>query len=203
MFKMEMDTVAINIQKKHISPDIPRVQFACDLSACKGACCTMPGGLGAPLLQQETDEIANAYPIIKKYLSPSHRDAIERQGLCEIRYGAFTTPCVNRRACAFVTYEGAVAKCAFEKAYFKGEIAWRKPISCHLFPLRVDYGLHQRLRYEKIVECDPARERGEREQVYLSDFLRESLIRVYGEPWYREFHAACESIRISKQVQTP
>jgi hypothetical protein len=197
-----MGNQQFTVQGIAVAGEISGEQFACDLKACKGACCTMPGGLGAPLLKPETDEIVKAYPVISKYLSDEHRAAIVRQGLYEIRYGSYTTPCFNQRACVFVFYEEGIAKCAFEKAFHRGEIGWRKPISCHLFPIRVDYGWHERLRYESIHECDSARERGRNENVFLSDFLKDSLARAYGEGWYKEFQAAVSQARTPLKQST-
>jgi hypothetical protein len=183
------------IQEITVADDVADRQFACDLAQCKGACCTMPGAMGAPLLESEIVEIHKASPYIRKYLSPEHLDAIERSGLFKSQFGAYVTPCVNDGACVFVTYEGDVAKCSFEKAYIAGEIEWRKPISCHLFPLRVDRGVRKHLRYESIPECTPALARGNREAIFLSDFLKDSLSREFGTEWYNEFTQQCTDAR--------
>jgi hypothetical protein len=94
-----------------------------------------------------------------------------------------------------VYYEHGVARCSFEKAFLNGEIAWRKPQSCHLFPIRVDDGARTRLRYEFLAECSPALERGDREGVYLSDFLEPALTRAFGKEWYGEFSEQCRASR--------
>lgn len=169
-----------------VDESIPHTQFACDLQRCKGACCTMPGGLGAPLLESEIQEIEKAFPAIQKYLSEKHLTVLEETGFAEKVYDGFVTPCVDNRACAFVTYDGDVAKCSFEKAYLNGEIQWRKPISCHLFPIRVDRGRWISLRFESIAECEPALKRGSREQIGLVPFLKEPLTRAFGSQWYEE-----------------
>lgn len=178
-----------------IDPNIPNAQFACDLERCKGACCTMPGQRGAPLLDEEVEEIEKAFPIVKKYLSFRHKDTIEERGFVQGRKGDHTTQVVDRQACVFAIFENGIAKCAFEKAFINHEISWRKPLSCHLFPIRITPGLPERLRFEEIAECRPALERGTKEQVPLSEFLQSSLTRAYGEQWYQEFIAHCHSKR--------
>ncbi len=155
----------------------------------------MPGPKGAPLLKNETAEIEKAFPIIRKYLSEEHLRTIDAQGLVERSGGEITTTCYNNHACVFVTYEQGIAKCAFETAYWKKEISWRKPLSCHLFPIRVDQGFLDHLRYQSIPECSSATTRGSTENIYLSDFLKDALTRLYGEDWYEEFVKACASQR--------
>lgn len=182
-----------------IDPEVARVRFACDLTACRGACCTLPGGKGAPLLPSELGEVERAYTVVKKHLSPEHLASINRFGLYEMSLNGATTTCFENRACVFVTFEMGIARCSIEKAYFEGELEWRKPMSCHLFPVRVDRGIVQRLRYEIIPECRPAVERGNRENIWLSDFLKDPLSRVYGEGWYGQFLKLCELERSSEE----
>ena len=176
-----------------IDENIPKTHFACDLERCKGACCTMPGQRGAPLLDEEVEEIEKAYPIVKKYLSFRHKDTVEERGLIQGRKGDHTTQVVDRRACVFAIFENDIAKCAFEKAYLNHEISWRKPLSCHLFPIRVTAGLPERLRFEEIAECRPGLQRGAEEKVPLAEFLRTALTRAYGEQWYEELSAYCRT----------
>lgn len=185
----------LSVQDRTIDPSIADAVFSCDLRKCKGACCTMPGPKGAPLLEQEVAEIEAAYPVIRKYLPEAHVQTIDERGLVERSGGETTTTCYNHRACVFVTYDGGIAKCAFETAFWKKEISWRKPISCHLFPIRIDRGFQDHLRYQSIPECADAVVRGRMEGVYLSDFLRDALTRLYGEGWYGEFAKACERQR--------
>jgi len=174
---------------------ITDVKFACDLSRCKGACCTIPGHRGAPLLDEEVEEVEKAYPIVRRYLSYRHRDTIEERTMFQGRPGDYTTQVVDRQACVFVIFEEGIAKCAFEKAYLNNEIGWRKPISCHLFPIRVDRGLPMRLRYEQIQVCQPAMELGQQQGISLSEFLRTALLRAFGDTWYDEFLDYCQRKR--------
>lgn len=183
------------IQETLVDEPVASINFACDLKACKGACCTMPGGRGAPLLDSENKEIERSFPAVRKYLSKDHLARIEQVGLVEGTTGDRTTPCYDKQACVFVTYENGIAKCSFEKAYLNGEISWRKPISCHLFPLRIDRGARELVRYEFLADCQPALERGGLEHIALSRFLKDALLRAYGEQWYTEFLATRDSWR--------
>jgi hypothetical protein len=182
-------------ENPYFGDEIAGVRFVCDLARCKGACCTMPGARGAPLRERELVEIEKAYPTVRKYLSFRHKDAIEERGLVQGRKGDYTTQVVQNQACVFALFEEGIAKCAFEKAYLNNEIGWRKPISCHLFPIRVTPGVPDLLRFESIAECKPAIERGSSDNLWLSEFLRDSLTRVYGETWYEEFKKYCETRR--------
>ena len=182
-------------EKPLIENEIPGIEFACDLERCKGACCTMPGTRGAPLLEEELEEIEKVYSVARKYLSFRHKDTIEERGLVQGRKGDYTTQVVDNSACVFAFFENGIARCAFEKAHLNNEIAWRKPISCHLFPIRVSSSSPIQLRYEVIAECQPAVERGKREHVWLSEFLRDSLIRAFSEEWFTQFRTFCNDQR--------
>jgi Protein of unknown function (DUF3109) len=180
------------IEEITVEEQIAEINFACDLQACKGACCTLKGGRGAPLLDSEVDEIRQAFPSVRKYLPKEHLDWIEKNGLVEGYPGRSTTQCVNDEACVFVYYEDGIAKCSFEKAYLQKEIQWRKPVSCHLFPIRREHGVDERLRFEYLHECRHALQRGEREKIPLYQFLESALTRVYGSKWYNRFKTECE-----------
>lgn len=182
----------MNIDNIEIEESIPRIKFACNASACRGACCTLPGGLGAPLLDAELAEIDAALPIVEPMLPAEHLEVIQKHGRYEGRSGSYTTMCINHCACVFVFYDDGIAKCAFERAYFENKLSWRKPISCQLFPIRVDNGWTQRLRYEQLAECNPAIDNGIDNNIYLNDFLKDALIRAYGERWYQQFKEVCE-----------
>jgi hypothetical protein len=176
------------------------LRFACDLRRCRGACCTWPGDRGAPLRDDELTEIDNAFPLVRKYLSQKSLEAIALNGLYEGPEGNHATTCVGNSECVFVAWENGIAKCAFEKAYQAGEIAWRKPLSCHLFPLQVvDFG-GDILRYRRIAECDPALLRGNREGIRLLEFLTDALVRVYGEEWYRRLEAVIAQEAVPEKV---
>ena len=171
---------------------VPGLRFACDLGECKGACCTLKGGRGAPVTDAEVDEIFAAFPVVKKYLPREHRDWIETRGLVEGAPGVYATQCIDEHACVFVYYEEGVAKCSFERAFLKNEIKWRKPLSCHLFPLRAGNGTDPELRFEYLHECEPAHDRGSREGIQLFTFLKDVLVRAYGAGWYQQFETECK-----------
>jgi hypothetical protein len=168
--------------------------FACDLQACKGACCTTPGGRGAPLADEEVELVNAAIPAALPYLSERNRAVIAAQGAVEGTSDNYATVCIDNRDCVFVYYEGEVAKCAIERAYFNNETSFRKPISCHLFPIRSAELLGGNyLHYERIPECEPALRRGKREKIPLYKFLKEPLVRAYGEEFYDELVASIEN----------
>ncbi len=167
-----------------VRPEVSNVNFECDLEKCKGACCTLESEYGAPLLEEEVVKIRKILNIIKEYLPKIHVDEIEENGFYEVKSGEFLTRSINNNACVFVYYEGNIAKCGIEKAFLDGKVKFRKPISCHLFPIRISKFGGQVLRYEKFSECKPALEKGEKNKSTLIDFCRESLIRLYGNKWY-------------------
>jgi len=175
-----------------VEDSIAHKRFACDLLQCKGACCTLPGGRGAPLQDDEIDEIQRAFPFAMKYLSATHLDAIAMHGMVEGVPGSHATVCLDEKDCVFVYYEENIAKCSLEKAYLAGETTWRKPISCHLFPLRISRDVPERVRYEQIRECLPAVSNGTAKNIPLYVFLKDALIRKFGKPWYEDFQTKCE-----------
>jgi Protein of unknown function (DUF3109) len=182
----------IIIDEIAVDPKVPQMHFACDLEVCKGACCTLKGGRGAPVTDEEVEEIYKAYPVIKKYLPADHAKWIRDYGLVEGEPERYATQCIDEQACVFVYYESGIAKCSFERAYLNGEIQWRKPVSCHLFPLRAENGHGAELRFEYLHECEPAFNRGDREKIPLFKFLKEVLVREHGTEWYERFEAECE-----------
>jgi len=192
-----------NVKNILIEDPVAKVRFACDVFKCKGACCTLAGGKGAPLLDEELAYIDEAFPIVRTILPREHLETIERYGLYEGFSGSYTTMCYNNHACVFVFYENNIARCAFEKLFLEGKLNWKKPLSCHLFPIRVNHGFAPRLRYERIDECEPALERGENEDIYLTDFLSEPLTRLFGGSWYEQFLRSSQQRRpdFSKSVE--
>ncbi|MBI5020337.1 MAG: DUF3109 family protein [Ignavibacteriales bacterium] len=180
------------IGETKIEEDIAYERFACSLSDCKGACCTMAGGRGAPLIDDEVEMLHRALPAAINYLSEENKSLIEKEGIVEGAPGMYATVCLDGKDCVFVYYENEIAKCSVERAWFEGKVEFRKPISCHLFPLRVGRSDGERVRYESIAECSTARVKGISENIYLHDFIKEALVRKYGERWYAEFLEECE-----------
>lgn len=174
-----------------VDDTVAHARFCCDLEACKGACCTLEGGRGAPLEDDEVLEVGKAYPIVKKYLDERNIRTIETEGPVSGGPGDFATTCVGNRECVFVYFEGGVARCSFEKAFLNGETDWRKPLSCHLFPIRIRRFGTAFVRYEEIAECAAGRTQGNTKDVPLYSFLKEPLVRAFGEEWYDRFAASC------------
>lgn len=176
-----------------IDDAITRASFRCDLAACRGACCCIAGGRGAPLDDPEVREVYRVLPVVTSYLSERSRRALAAAGPVEGRPGDYATTCIDERECVFVVIEDGIAACAFERAFRDGATDWPKPVSCHLFPIRIRRGHPAVLRYEEIEECESGRSRGLREQLPLADFLREPLVRRFGEAWYDQFRLACKT----------
>jgi hypothetical protein len=176
-----------------IDPDILGIKFVCDTAQCKGACCTMESDLGAPLLESEIEEIERALSAVKEYLPHDHALEIHEKGFWEKKGGTCRTRCLNRRDCVFVCYDGDIARCGIERLYREGRIGFVKPLSCHLFPLRV-WNLNEPIvRYEQYHECKPALIKGIEEDMSLVQFCHEALGRAFGEDWLRRMRQALDS----------
>ena len=174
--------------KTIISEDIIEKDFVCNLSACKGACC-VKGDAGAPLDKLETKILEELYPKIKSYLRKEGVAAIEEQGTFAINEdGEFETPLINGEDCAYVIFdEKKVALCAIEEAYNQGEVSFKKPVSCHLYPIRIkDYSEFSAVNYHRWQVCDDACTLGIEMQVPIYKFVKPALIRKFGEEWYAQ-----------------
>jgi hypothetical protein len=178
-----------------VEDSVRDAHFACDIEVCRGACCSLPGARGAPLEDDEALEIDKALPAAKRFLPPASIEVIESMGPVEGRPGDLATQCVALADCVFVYRDNNVAKCALERAYLEGLTDWRKPLSCHLFPIRVRPLTQEIIRYEQIPECQGGRDRGRREGTPLVAFVREALERKYGTEWYNRLHDHCEPPR--------
>lgn len=186
----------IQVEDKIISLDIFEKHFVCDLNACKGACC-IEGDAGAPLSHEEEKILGKIYEKVKPYMREEGIIEIENQGVAVYdEEGDLTTPLVNNKECAFVIFENGITKCTIEKAYNDGIIDFKKPISCHLFPIRIkEYRDFDAVNYEEIKICKPACECGSKLEVPVYVFLKESLIRKYGEDWYKELLEAAKLLK--------
>jgi len=173
--------------KTIVSEDILAKDFVCNLSACKGACC-VDGDAGAPLSKEETAILESIYPQIKPFLRPEGIAAIEAQGSWTTgTEGELETPLIENRDCAYVIYDGPTALCGIEQAYNQGVVSWKKPVSCHLYPIRVkDFTEFAAVNYDKWDICSDACELGKELQVPVYKFVKEALIRRFGENWYAE-----------------
>ena len=186
----------IQVDDKIISLDVFEKHFVCDLNACKGACC-IEGDSGAPLLKQEEEILDDIYEKVNPYMREEGITEIEKQGVAVYdSEGDLTTPLVNNRECAFVTFENGITKCTIEKAYLDGKTDFKKPISCHLFPIRIkEYRDFDAVNYEEIKICKSACECGSKLEIPVYAFLKEPLIRKYGEMWYKELLEIAYSLK--------
>jgi len=175
----------IVIDRVIISDDIKEKEFACNLKRCKGACC-VEGDSGAPLESEELEILERDYDKIKSKLTKEGQNAIRNQGKYILHKKTYKTPLINDKACAYVHYgEGGVAQCGIELAYLEGKTKFRKPVSCHLYPLRVKkYDDFEAINYDRWDICSPACELGKKMGVPLYEFVKDGLIRKYGEEFY-------------------
>lgn len=180
----------ILIEEKLISEDVLDVHFACNLTACKGACC-VEGDEGAILEESELPVLEQIYPQVKPYLTPEGIEALEQQGFYYLNdEGAYKTPLINGGPCAYVVYDQGIALCGIEKAYREGKIEWPKPVSCHLYPIRIHrVGDYDALNYEKWNICQPACKQGKKLQIPVYRFVKDALIRKYGTSFYEALEA--------------
>ena len=186
----------IQIGKTIISEDILEKEFVCNLSACKGACC-VDGDAGAPLEEGELKKLMDVYPKVKPYLRPEGIAAIEEQGLFTTTDGEHETTLIDGKDCAYVIFdEHNTALCGIEEAYNQGDVDWKKPISCHLYPIRVqDYSEFSAVNYHKWQICDDACSLGKELQVPTYKFVKQALIRKFGEDWYTELEKVAEEYK--------
>lgn len=174
-----------------VSDEIVEEQFICNLKACKGACC-WEGDWGAPLETAELHILEQIYEHVTPYLSEEGKAVIKEDGLFTFykepkEYG---TPLLKNGACAYMTYdEIGIAKCGIEQAYLAGATDFKKPISCHLYPIRVTENKKtgfESLNYDEWEICSAACQLGKKEQVPVYRFVKEALVRKYGEAFYEE-----------------
>ena len=174
--------------KAIVSEAIINNDFVCNLSRCKGACC-VEGDAGAPLTEEETKILKSIYPKLKPFLRKQGVAAIEEQGKFIVTgKGDLETPLVKDVECAYVVFDKqGIAACGIEKAYNNGATSFRKPLSCHLYPVRIkDYTEFSALNYHKWQICDDACMLGTELQVPVYRFVKDALIRRFGEAWYNE-----------------
>ena len=182
--------------KTIVSEEIIEKDFVCNLSACKGACC-IDGDAGAPLDKDEAVILQEIYPKIKPFLRQEGIQVIEKKGkFITLKENDLETPLINGKNCAYANFDNnGIAFCAIEEAYNQGEISWKKPVSCHLYPVRVkDYSEFSAVNYHKWQICDVACVLGEELQVPIYKFIKEALIRKFGEDWYMELEKVAQSM---------
>jgi len=181
-----------------ISEEILEQDFVCNLNACKGACC-IDGNAGAPLEDAETEILVNIFNEVKPFLRDEGIAAIEKQGaFVKGDDGEWETPLINESECAYVTYDEAnIAKCGLEEAYNQGVTNWKKPVSCHMYPVRIrEYTELTAVNYHKWEICDPACALGAKLKVPIYKFVKEALVRKFGEDWYAELEEVANELNL-------
>lgn len=172
------------LDKYMIDDRIFSVKFSCDLQLCKGACCTIKGTVGAPLLKEEIKKIESILEIVKENLTDVNCNWISEYGFCEKDGNEYSLKGINDIDCVFSYYDNGVAKCAFQKAYYEKRTDFIKPISCHLFPIRINGKKRNILKYEIINECNDALDKGLLEDVSVMEFVKNGIVRECGKQFY-------------------
>jgi hypothetical protein len=193
----------IAIENTLVSDLIISEQFVCDLHQCKGACC-VDGDAGAPLELDELKKIDEVFETVLPYLDQTSRTEIEKQGryVYDKEFG-WVTPTINSQVCVYgIKDEHGIVKCSIEQAYLDGKVKWKKPVSCHLFPITVDKskdGKTDYVNYEpRETHCKPACALGKKLKVPVYEFLKEPLIRRFGQSFYDALSATANHLQSKK-----
>lgn len=182
----------IKVDKVLVSDELVTENFICDLEKCKGACC-VEGESGAPLEDKELTELNKIYPKVKPYLTEEGKRAIDEQGLyVKDADDEWVTPLMwPGGPCAYTVFENGIALCGIEKAWRDGKFKFQKPISCHLYPIRIEkMRAGDALNYHRWEVCNPACKLGKRKKVRVYEFLKSALIRKYGKIWFNKLDRA-------------
>ncbi|MFI3277448.1 MAG: DUF3109 family protein [Rikenellaceae bacterium] len=191
----------IEIDDKIVSIDILQEHFACDISKCKGICC-VEGNSGAPLEMDEVDVLESEYDNYRPYMTPEGVESVERQGFMVVdEDGDYTTPLVNDAECAYTYTENGLTLCAIEKAWREGKCSFQKPISCHLYPIRLinlsngSVGLN----YHRWGVCSSACENGRKLQMPIYKSLEGAIKRRFGAEFYEALDVAVQLMAEGEQ----
>ena len=189
----------LEIGKTLISLDVIQKKFCCNLSACSGACC-VHGDSGAPLSPEETVILEKVYPVVSKFMREEGKKAVEEQGISVVDSdGDTVTPLINKGECAFVVFDQDIALCAIELAFKAGLIEWLKPLSCHLYPIRIKaYKHYDAINFDSWDICDPAVVKGESIGLPVYVFVKDALIRAYGQDWFDQLDYAAKNLDLDK-----
>jgi hypothetical protein len=191
----------VEIQDKVVSLDLFEKKFVCDLNACKGACC-IEGDAGAPITEEEIAILEDDLEFIKPYMRPEGIAEVEKTGVFYMDWdNEPVTTLVNGAECAFVFFdEKGITKCAIEQAHKDGKTSFKKPISCHLYPIRAQkYAEFEALNYNEWKICAPACACGENLNVKVYKFLKEPIVRAYGEAFYEEMEIVDRELEKQKK----
>jgi hypothetical protein len=189
----------IIIDNTSVSDDLYLVKFSCQLQRCLGACC-VAGDAGAPMDEEEISILEDDLDVIKPYMTEQGINTVDERGVFDYDiHGKFVTSLVNDGECAFANFKDGIAYCSIEKAYSEGRTKFRKPVSCHLYPVRITvYQNFMAVNYEKWNICKPALKIGNRDGVPLYKFLKPALVRKFGLIWYDKLEAEIE-LRLSEE----
>lgn len=191
----------IEVQDKVVSSSLFEKKFVCDLAACKGACC-VEGDAGAPITLDEICAVEDNLDEIKAFMRPEGIEAVEKSGVFYMDWdNDAVTTLVNGKECAFVNFDAnGTAKCAMEQANLAGKSTFKKPISCHLYPIRVQrYPNFQALNYSEWDICSPACACGDELNVKVFKFLKEPIVRAFGSDFYEEMELIDSEIEREKK----
>ena len=192
----------IQVDDKILSMEIIKEKFVCDLGKCKGNCCVL-GASGAPLENDEVELLRKIYPKIKPYLRPEAIKAIEQQGTAVIDSDKeWVTPLIKRMECVYAIFEDGIARCAIEKASEEQGISFRKPVSCHIYPIRIKkYEHFEAVNLDRQKICEPARILGKKEGVPVYKFVEEAITRKYGKSFVSKLNRiALEVLNQQKEI---
>jgi hypothetical protein len=192
----------LRINDTIFSFDILEKKFKCNLPVCLGNCCRY-GDSGAPLSNEEARILDEIWEKVKPYLTSEGISEIEKQGTSVTDFeNEKVTPLIANEECAFTSKKNGVYLCGIEQAWHDGKIAFRKPLSCHLFPIRIkNYTEFRAVNYQELSICSSGRKSGERESLYVYRFLKEPLIRAIGEEMYNELCIAADELRKNKTLK--
>lgn len=183
-----------------LSDDLFESKFVCDLNACKGACC-VEGDSGAPLLEEEKTQLEQVYAKVQKHLTSEGIKEVTQQGKYVIDAdGDLVTPLMRDGTCAYAFKDAqGVLKCGIEKAYNEGETDFKKPLSCHLFPVRIkEFTTFTAVNVQLLEICSAACDLGKKLKVPTYQFLKEPLIRKFGEEWYKELEGIANQKNVNQ-----
>ncbi len=175
-----------------VSDELIRENFVCDLNKCKGACC-VEGVSGAPLENNELKILEDIYEDVKPYLTKEGIETLEKDGMyVKDTDGDFVTPLINGNgACAYTIYKNGIAQCGIEKAHSEKKINFQKPISCHLYPVRITkYKNYEAVNYHELEICSHACQLGKKLKMPVYMFVKNSLLRKYGTAWFNQLKLA-------------
>ena len=187
----------IEIDDKLVSEDVLEKKFVCDLSACKGECC-ISGDAGAPVDEDEAAILDDIVKDIKPYMRKEGVEAVEAQGAYVVGFNnELETPLVNGAECAYVTFDDkGTALCAIEQAHIDGKVDFKKPISCHLYPIRLkEYETFTAVNYDVWDICSDACSCGSKLDVPVYKFLKEPIKSKFGNAFYEQLEAAADLLK--------